>query len=77
MRKAMIGVSALVTVALSLDLPPERRAKTTVDVRNALVGAQLGGGETSMTSGVRDEETRSSPSSRALSHHNRRRLMGS
>jgi hypothetical protein len=44
MRKALMGAPALIAVALSLCLTAGAAAKTTVHLRNTLIGAQAGGG---------------------------------
>jgi hypothetical protein len=45
MRKALMGAPALIVVAVSLGLTAGAAAKTTVHLRNTLIGAQAGGGE--------------------------------
>jgi len=45
MRKALMGAPALIAVALSLCLTAGAAAKTTLHLRNTLIGAQAGGGE--------------------------------
>lgn len=63
-RRSIAVLASVLGVGAVLADGATAAARTTVHVRNTLIGAQIGGGETSMRSAVPGEEQRSSSSSR-------------